>query len=120
MADKPLLAKLLLKPGVRLALVNAPKGQSPPDGAECVTRGAADAVLLYAAGAATLASSLPAARRRLAEGGRLWICYPKAGQLGTDLNRDKLAQLAQAQGLDPVRQVAIDDTWSALWFKPLA
>ena len=40
----------------------------------------------------------------------------KAGQLGTDLNRDILAAALAGQGVQPVRQVAIDETWSALRF----
>ena len=47
-----------------------------------------------------------------------WIAYPKAGQLETDLNRDLLASLVSRHGVRPVRQVAIDDVWSALRFRP--
>ena len=47
-----------------------------------------------------------------------WIAYPKAGKLGTDLNRDILAALLTERGVQPVRQVAIDETWSALRFRP--
>jgi hypothetical protein len=47
-----------------------------------------------------------------------WIAYPKAGKLGTDLNRDILAAALAGQGVQPVRQVAIDETWSALRFRP--
>jgi hypothetical protein len=46
------------------------------------------------------------------------VAYPKAGQLGTDLNRDPLAAAFTASGLRPVRQVSIDATWSALRFRP--
>ena len=64
----------------------------------------------------TAARALQAARDdRLA-----WIAYPKAGQLGTDLNRDRLAALAMERGVRPVRQVVIDDVWSALRFRPTA
>lgn len=48
-----------------------------------------------------------------------WIAYPKARQLGTDLNRDVLAALVQARGAQPVRSVSINDVWSALRFRPL-
>lgn len=48
-----------------------------------------------------------------------WICYPKNKQLGTDLNRDTLAASAAEHGARPVRQIAIDATWSALRFRPL-
>ncbi len=37
---------------------------------------------------------------------------------GTDLNRDSLWELLSGDGIRPVRQIAIDDTWSALRFRP--
>ena len=40
------------------------------------------------------------------------LAYPKARQLGTDLDRDFL------RGHLPVRQVALDDVWSAMRFRP--
>ena len=48
-----------------------------------------------------------------------WIAYPKARQLGTDLNRDILAGLVQARGAQPVRSVSLGTVWSALRFRPL-
>ena len=42
----------------------------------------------------------------------------EAGKLGTDLNRDTLAAALAVEGVQPVRQVAIDETWSALRFRP--
>jgi hypothetical protein len=48
-----------------------------------------------------------------------WIVYPKARQLGTDLNRDILAGLVEARGAQPVRSVSINGVWSALRFRPL-
>jgi len=47
-----------------------------------------------------------------------WLGYPKAGKLGTDLNRDRLVETVAGRGVQPVRQVSIDDTWSALRFRP--
>jgi hypothetical protein len=47
-----------------------------------------------------------------------WIAYPKAGRLKPDLNRDILWELLDGKGVRPVRQVALDDTWSALRFRP--
>jgi hypothetical protein len=46
-----------------------------------------------------------------------WVAYPKSGQLGTDLNRDVLAALLIDRGVQPVRQVALDNVWSALRFR---
>jgi hypothetical protein len=47
-----------------------------------------------------------------------WIAYPKAGQLGTDLNRDILWKHLLEQGIQGVRQVSIDGVWSAMRFRP--
>jgi hypothetical protein len=47
-----------------------------------------------------------------------WVAYPKAGHLGTDLNRDSLAALLSESGVQPVRQVAVNEVWSALRFRP--
>lgn len=78
----------------------------------------ADAVLVFVRNRAKLekhqATAIDQARAdRLA-----WIAYPKAGKLATDLNRDILWQLLQGTGVRPVRQVALDETWSALRFRP--
>lgn len=120
MAEKSVLEKLLLKPGVTLGVVGSAKGAGVPEGAKKVSRGPAEAVLLYATNASELEATFAQAAARLAPGGRLWIAYPKAGQLGTDLSRDVLARDVQQRGFEPVRQVALDETWSALWFKPAA
>ena len=47
-----------------------------------------------------------------------YIAYPKAGQLGTDLNRDILWRRLTEYGLRGVRQVSLDDVWSAMRFRP--
>ena len=46
-----------------------------------------------------------------------WMAYPKAKQLGTDLNRDVLWKAMRERGIDANRQVSIDDTWSAMRFR---
>jgi hypothetical protein len=78
----------------------------PPDSADVVV-----AFVRTRAELATLAApAIEAARRdQLA-----WIAYPKAGKLGTDLNRNTLCEPLAGQGVQPVRQVAIDEVWSAL------
>jgi hypothetical protein len=114
-------AKLQIKPGQRIAIVAAPadvppitaEGSTPAD-----TPDTADVVVAFVRTRAELATiavpAIEAARRdQLA-----WIAYPKAGKLGTDLNRDSLARSLTDQGVQPVRQVAIDEVWSALRFRP--
>ena len=113
----PLGKKLLLKPGMKVALVGEPADQrSLYDGIETSSR-TPDAVVVYAATAKDLAAALPGARKRLGADGRLWIAYPKAKKLGTDLNRDSLWKQMEPAGFEGVRLVSLDDTWSAMMFR---
>lgn len=50
----------------------------------------------------------------------LWIAYPKgSSKLKADINRDSLMLTCLAQGLKSVTLVALDDTWSAMRFRPV-
>jgi len=110
--------KLQLKPGQTIAIVDGKV--SIPLNAPRATPNEAAAVLLFVAGKAALLNRM-ADLKEWANAGKLtWVAYPKVGLLGTDINRDSLRELVNAYGLDPVRQVAIDATWSALRLKPLA
>ena len=105
--------KLQLRPGMTLAIVglarDAPTIDAPQD-----AESTADAMLLYAHHRADLERSVPTLVAAAGRGAVTWVAYPKAKQLGTDLNRDLIRTVVQANGLDTVRQVALDDTWSAL------
>jgi hypothetical protein len=109
-----LLAKLQLRPGSTLGLVAAPEDSPVSPTAEPAS---ADALLAFVRTAADL-DGLEAVYAAARADRLTWIAYPKAGRLGTDLNRDRLAAAVTARGLRPVRQVALDDTWSALRFRP--
>jgi hypothetical protein len=111
-------AKLQLKPGMTLALVDPPAGfEAPlPPGGSVVTA-AADATLAFATDRATLDTLMPSLQESARADRLTWVAYPKAGKLGTDLNRDRLREAVLPQGLDTVRQVALDDTWSAMRLK---
>jgi hypothetical protein len=111
-----LVEKLQLRDPSRLAVMHAPAGISlnlPGQTVSADEVASADAILTFVPDAASLHHCAPAFVAALRD--RLvWIAYPKAGQLGTDLNRDSLTGLLRQFGLRPVRQVAIDDVWSAL------
>jgi hypothetical protein len=77
-----------------------------------------NAVLLFAADSKTL-MKIGKPVFEAAKADRLaWIAYPKAGQLGTDLSRDILWKTLEPLGIRAVRQISIDDTWSAMRFRP--
>jgi len=69
-------------------------------------------------------TDLLAAARKLVtlleEGAVLWFAYPKqtSKKYSSDLNRDTCWEALKPLKLQPVRQIAIDDDWSALRFKP--
>ena len=115
-----LSGKLQLKPGQSVAIVNAPADAALElaDHPVAGEPGDADATVVYCANQAELerlSDDIVSSARRDA---LTWVAYPKAGQLGTDLNRDVLAGLVTAHGVRPVRQVALDDVWSALRLRP--
>jgi hypothetical protein len=61
-------------------------------------------------------------KTKLAGDAVIWFCYPKgtSKKYKCDFNRDTgWASLGQI-GLEPVRQVAIDEDWSALRFRKVA
>jgi hypothetical protein len=111
--------KLQIKPGQSLVILNSPPGVTLPASTAGGEPGTASAVIGFAVcrdDLDQLGPVIAAARAdRLA-----WIGYPKAGKLGTDLNRDRLAQALAREAIQPVRQVSIDETWSALRFRPAA
>jgi hypothetical protein len=115
-----IIAKLQIKPGQTIAAVGMPAGvPSLADGVNPAAEpGTADAVVAFVRNRAELAAGADAAIAAARLDRLAWIAYPKAGKLGTDLNRDILAALVAERGVRPVRQVAIDETWSALRFRP--
>lgn len=49
-----------------------------------------------------------------------WIAYPKgSSKIKTDINRDILRVTAEEFGITTVTAISIDDTWSALRFRPI-
>jgi hypothetical protein len=121
-----LVGKLQIKPGHGLALLHAPDGLlerlGPELGAVTLAAGApaaTDAVLCFVTLRADVIPRAEAAIALLRPGGLLWLAYPKGGSpVPTDLNRDTLWEAMKPTGWRPVRQVAIDATWSGLRFRP--
>ncbi len=126
MTESPLARKLQIKPGSRVLVLNAPAGfrdrLAPlPDGAEVTDEPGEgyDVVHLFVADSAELDRHAPVALRSAREDGVLWISYPKRGaKADTDLTRDVGWETVKGAGLRPVSQVAVDDRWSALRFRP--
>ncbi len=142
-----LAQKLQIKPGWKLVLVNPPEDMADwlveqlkenmlsvafnapaptaipvsPDkaSASSVDSQPSDVVLLFVNNLAETQEFTRAAIGLIKPGGPFWIAYPK-GSSGhkTDVNRDRLWEAVLLFGWRAVRQIALDDTWSAMRFKP--
>lgn len=120
MHDVSVGEKLQIKPGHSVAVLHEPKGvdiELPEDVATGEPEDA-DAVILFAKNRKELDERAKPFIDAASRDALAWLAYPKAKQLDTDLNRDILWELLSQRGIRPVRQVAIDDTRSALRFRP--
>jgi hypothetical protein len=126
MSGTSIVKKLRLAAGQKALVLNAPPDYTQslgelPAGVAISTQaeGSFDFVQLFVKDQAELERLGPAAFRAVKFDGLLWVCYPKqTGKIKSDLNRDILWKLMQPTGLSPVMQIAIDETWSALRFRP--
>ncbi len=125
-SERPTAKKLMLKPGARLLLVNAPPGYAEslgplPSGVTVRTSGGgeADAIQLFVRSRKELESSLPRLKAGLGPGGMIWLTYPKGtSRAKADINRDSIREYAKTIGLEAVAIFSLDDDWSALRLNP--
>lgn len=80
---------------------------------------AADLTLTFHTGYDALARRLPVLVDRLPAAGAIWVCWPKrsaqkARGLVSDLDENRVRDLALALGVVDVKVAAIDETWSGL------
>ncbi len=122
MSTKSVADKLLIKanttlwssPASRVSLIGP-----LPDGVRVVDEPAAAATaLVFGDDAASLRQILAAHQGQLARPSIFWVAYPKGNR--SDINRDTLWPILGEYGMRPISQVALDEVWSALRFRPLA
>jgi hypothetical protein len=107
-------AKLQLKEGQRIAVSNG----DLPVAAPVVPEAEADVLVVFVRDRRELEGEAARLLAFALRGKTPWVAYPKARQLGTDLDRDSIHRYLLTQGLDAVRQIAVDEIWSAMRFKP--
>jgi hypothetical protein len=118
--------KLNLRSGARALVINAPDGYldllSPlPAGASVAASGDGpfDVVQLFARNQSDLRAGIGHAMAAAGEDGVLWVSYPKvASTSSSDLSRQAVWDALSGTGWEPVTQVAVDETWSALRIRP--
>ncbi|HEY6684910.1 MAG TPA: DUF3052 domain-containing protein [Propionibacteriaceae bacterium] len=119
----PLPQKLGIKPGMSIAIIEAPPeiegilGELP-DGVTISHRltGHRDLVLIFITRQADLASRLPGLINAIAPNGMIWVAWPKrASKIETDMTEDVIREIVlPASGLVDVKVCAIDQVWSGL------
>jgi hypothetical protein len=120
----PLPKKLGIKPGIVVALVNAPDAfertlDPLPDGVLIKEdlRGKTDLVVLFASRMADIYEQFPRAGHSINDGGKLWIAWPKqASGVKTDVTQPAVREFGLAAGWVDFKICAIDETWSGLAF----
>ncbi len=121
-SQRSLVDKLGIKPGTRIAILNAPRGYRAtlgklPAGVTVAVnpRGQLPFIQFFAVSRSVLESRFPALLRALDPAGALWVSWPKkASGVPTDLTEDVVREIALPTGLVDVKVAAVDDVWSGL------
>ncbi|MDP9075442.1 MAG: DUF3052 domain-containing protein [Actinomycetota bacterium] len=115
----PLVAKLGIRPGDRIAILAGPAGfeLELPDGATTTSRlpSHADVVLFFTTERARLERWIDRLGRATFPASIIWIAWPKkAAKLRPDMTEDVVREVALPLGLVDTKVCAIDDVWSGL------
>ena len=127
MSSKPIPQKLFIKENYVVLLVNEPEGYRDllidlPDGVQVVSSSSepVDFVHLFVRDKAELEDHLEKTNEYVKKDGLFWLSYPKGtSKTKTDINRDSIWAYSKTLGIRPVTMISIDDTWSAMRFKPI-
>jgi hypothetical protein len=120
----PLVKKLGIKEGARVAFVNAPDdfqatlGELPADVKLMkATTKSVDLILFFVMSERILAREFSKLAQRLTTNGMIWIAWPKKSSgVKTDLTFERVQRIGLDSGLVDVKICAIDETWSGLKF----
>jgi hypothetical protein len=118
----PLVKKLGIKEGHRVAFPQAPDGFTDlldelPDGVTVKSRasGPLDVIVFFTKSRLELERRLTALRQAMDPAAGLWIAWPKRSSgVETDMTEDVARELGLANRLVDNKVCAIDETWSGL------
>lgn len=119
--ERTVAEKMGLREGMRAYLLNA-----PPSAVEAMDlpvlrsiqtlRGEFDYMHIFTTQQADMETDFPRLARHLKKSGMLWVSWPKAKQLGTDLSLPQVIRIGYAHGLVESIALKVDITWSGLKF----
>jgi hypothetical protein len=120
----PLVKKLGINPGDKLAILNPPDGYEKtlgalPGGVQHLKQlgSRMDFLQFFTQSRSELARSFPKLREALAYDGALWISWPKkTSGVESDLSENIIREIGLQNGLVDVKVAAVDEVWSGLKF----
>ncbi len=120
----PLVKKLGIKAGFRIAFVGAPANFERDLGPLPVNvqimsrpRRPMDFVLLFSKSATSLENDFKRTAAMLSANGMLWVSWPKkAANMATDLSENIVRAIGLDAGLVDVKVCAVNEIWSGLKF----
>lgn len=121
-SGKELWQKLGIKSGMRVAAIAAPENYQEllgglPEDVRILERPgrSADLIHVFTKSRERLEAQLPALKQRIPPDGMIWVSWPKSSSgVDTDLNEDRVREVALGMGLVDIKVCAVDDTWSGL------
>ena len=113
--------KMGIRPRGRAHLVSAPPSAVtamalPALEVSSTLEGEFDYLHLFTTSQADMDATFPLLRPHLAAKGMLWVSWPKARKLGTDLTLPTVVRIGYSHGLVESTCLSVDDTWSGLKF----
>jgi hypothetical protein len=118
----PLLKKLGIKEGFRIAVLNPPKDYFKllgrlPLGVKVVPapKGPMDFIHYFAQNRTEYEKKLPGLKKTMTQDGMIWVSWPKAAsKVPTDVTEKVVRDFALKTGLVDIKVCAVDETWSGL------
>lgn len=117
--SKSVAEKMGVRPGARSYFHDAPKAvvasmRLPTLEVDDVLRGEFEHIHAFVTKQREMEHHLPLLRTALTVTGSLWLSWPKAGQLDTDLSLADVIRISYDSSLVESKCISIDAVWSAL------
>lgn len=120
MSGRSPIEKMRFKPGMSVALLQAPPEVVatlglPDETATTDDVAVADFILVFVTTQAEAEEAVTMLAPHVGEKTLAWVAYPKGSKAaGHDVNRDTVWRFAEGVGLTLVANVALDEKWSGL------
>ncbi len=121
-SGKPLTAKLGIKEGFAVCIINPPENYFKilgelPAGVKIKNELSLelDFIHYFTKSKKELSSNIKKMKKHLSKKGMLWVSWPKkSSKISTDIIEDTIREIALPIGLVDIKVCAVDDIWSGL------